>query len=673
MIAKKVKNPKKGGTKSARVSGLVKYVREPHHENKLEKCIYQGERNFMFGADNAIEEMTALAEEAKRSADPIAHYVLSWQEGERPTPEQIEQAVDIFLSRMGLIDHQCIYGLHNDTDNMHLHIVVNRVHPDTLQVTRINRGFDIEVAHQAIAEIEHAQGWKREENGRYEIAKNGELVKVGQSQRQQPDSVTRDQEVRTGERSAQRIAIEDAAPIIQRAASWRQLHEELAAIGMRYERQGSGAVIFVGDVAVKASTADRNATIGKLQARLGAYQSAHAVTLQESHYERITIPTVPRLLQRNLAEVKTLSEHHLRDLQGRSLAPDASRKQNPRVLPVNVGNSGRTSERVRRADDDRSRGDRPARGLTHSPDFVRYSSRKQQYTEAKREAWSELKGQQTDERKALRERQAADRKETLAGNWRGKGALLNAMKSIIAAQQAAEKLELKERQEAEKKRVREAYPPFPTFESWLRRHVGHEAAEDYRKPDLENEARIYGEIRQVLVLEHKPRPVDIRDYKPRIQGREVRYQSASGREDFIDKGRNIAMLNEHDPDAVRAALQLASTKFGGKVHLTGNDQFKVLACRLAAQEGITVLNPELQNTYNQERGKIEAERQARLAAEREAAAKVAALQAKLEAEKKAQIEAERAREVPPEPAPTIKAQPKTKVQSRAKGPSRGRR
>ena len=46
--------------------------------------------------------MIALSEEAIRSSDPIEHYVLSWREGERPTPQHIEKAVDILMGEFGM-------------------------------------------------------------------------------------------------------------------------------------------------------------------------------------------------------------------------------------------------------------------------------------------------------------------------------------------------------------------------------------------------------------------------------------------------------------------------------------------------------------------------------------------------------------------------------------------
>lgn len=78
---------------------------------------------------------------------------------------------------MGLKQHQIVYGLHADTDNRHLHVVVNRVDPETLRCTEINKGFDIEAGHRAIALIEHHQGWSREENALYQVDQDGKPVR----------------------------------------------------------------------------------------------------------------------------------------------------------------------------------------------------------------------------------------------------------------------------------------------------------------------------------------------------------------------------------------------------------------------------------------------------------------------------------------------------------------
>lgn len=81
-----------------------------------------------------------------------------------------------------------------------------------------------------------------------------------------------DQEVRRGERSLERIAIEVAGPLIDAAVSWPDLHVALAREGIAYRRKGSGAVMLIGGVPVKASTY-RKAALRALTERLGPYQS----------------------------------------------------------------------------------------------------------------------------------------------------------------------------------------------------------------------------------------------------------------------------------------------------------------------------------------------------------------------------------------------------------------
>ena len=201
--------------------------------------------------------MIDLAEVARRSPQPVQHWILSWREGEQPTRAQADEAVKMFLAEMGLGEHQAFYALHRDTHNCHVHVAVNRVHPTTEKVVTVNNGFDLEVAHRAIARIEKRQGWEREARGLYAVDSDGRAERLrprDQSERR-PSGRAQDLEERTGQRSAQRIAIDDAAPIIRQARSWRELHAALAAQGMRYEKKGSGALLWIGEQPVKASAA----------------------------------------------------------------------------------------------------------------------------------------------------------------------------------------------------------------------------------------------------------------------------------------------------------------------------------------------------------------------------------------------------------------------------------
>jgi hypothetical protein len=285
--------------KAARIEGLGDYLSHPDTTDHREKCIYSGARGFLTH-DHASQkkEMMALAGVSVHSKDPISHYVLSWQQGEQPTPVQVEEAVDLFLDELNLKSHQIFYGLHVDTDNIHLHLMINRVHPDTYKVIQPNKGFDLEAAHRAVARIEHAQGWSREERGRYRVQDDGNVHREHQRPRARQRKPNRPGQNRQGTshpsrtKSAEQVAREAGAPLIRAATSWSALHERLAEAGMRYERKGSGALLWVGEVAVKASRAGRDCSLTAVQKRLGDYQPAAAeLTVAARHPEPITVDT----------------------------------------------------------------------------------------------------------------------------------------------------------------------------------------------------------------------------------------------------------------------------------------------------------------------------------------------------------------------------------------------
>ncbi|MEA9432569.1 TraI/MobA(P) family conjugative relaxase [Aeromonas caviae] len=534
MIVKKVKNPQKAASKAVRVSRLTDYIREPERENSQEKCIHAGARGFITDEPQSqTAEMIALSQEAVRSKDTINHYVLSWREGEQPSPEQVEEAVSIFMDELGVKDHQAIYGLHADTDNLHLHLAINRVHPETLKVVKINNGFDIEAAHKAIARIENAQGWQREQNGRYQVLENGELGRehIDKDKPRQPAQPKRDMENRTGEKSAERIAIEDGAPIIKKAQTWEQLHRELAAKGMRYEKTGSGATLFVGDVGVKASSADRDASLSKLQKRLGAYQPP---------------PQRQQVAQREPEPIK----------------PD----------------------------------------VPGWKDYI--TGRKAHYAE-KNAAKLALDKRQEQERKQIAEQQKARRDELMRGNWKGKGEVLNAMRSVIAAEQAAEKAALKEKHQKQREQHRQQFLPYPDLEQWQRMQKSPELAEQWRHRASEPQ-RIEGASGE------PPTPRDIRAYQPEIVGQQVHYSrkeeaGAGGGVSFVDKGKSIDIHDWRNRDSTLAALQLSAQKWGSFT-VTGNDEYKAMCAKLAAEHGFKITNPELQERIQQERQRIQQER-----------------------------------------------------------------
>lgn len=540
--------------KARKIRNLARYIRAPANRNSKEKCVYSNARGFFSEVPEVqIAEMVALAEESTRSENPVDHYVLSLREGETPSVSQVEEAVTIFFDELGLTGHQCIYGLHADTKNPHIHIAVNRVHPESLKCVEVNGGFQLEAVHRAVARIEHAQGWQPEENARYIVMPNGELARVVPERQKAAklDQQRRDMENRTGEKSAVRIAKESIGDVFKTATTWQELHTRLAAVNLRYQRTGSGAVIYVADVAVKASSVDRTASLAKLEKKLGTFEEH-----QQGHQDTVGEKQPSRTEFKN--EV-------------------------PRPLIPGV------------------------------PGWQEYTSQRQTYKRERDAARLALRKQHDIERAEMHARHRTARTEFFASrSWIGKGAEMNAFRSVFAAEHAAEKVAMCERQAMESKRLKKQYPPLPSFKEWLIQHQG---------PAIANAWRYRANIPQEIVgYESEDIPAtpydDIRAFKPRINGRRVEYVRRdlfdnvllSHRPSFVDCGRTIQVNNSKDEHATLAALQLAASKWPGGFTLRGNPDFLATCVRLAAEHGLKIKNPELQDAIARERERLALER-----------------------------------------------------------------
>ena len=609
MIVKKVSNPKKSAGKASRIHGLAGYIIAPHKTNKNEKCIFADGVNFVCDDwKSQTAEMLALSQDSVKSSDTINHYVLSWREFEKPTEEQFRDAVSIFMSELGLDGHQAMFGAHADTNNIHLHLIVNRVHPDTYKVTRVNNGFDIEAAHKAIARIEHAQGWQPETNSRYTVLEDGELGREHMADKStQPDQVKIDMENRTGTKSAVRVGIEDAAPIIKSATSWADLHARLDAVGMRYERKGSGALIFVGDVPTKASDCDRNASLSKLQKRFGPFEP---LTQKEPNVYFVHTP------ESHVVNAHQTARHDLRVLSKCTLAHSQTQRT-ARVLQVDVRAHRREPEFMRRESGATS--DNGASRLAPEPikpgvpGWGEYVAARGEHFKSKRIAKAELDAKHEAERVEFAAKQKADRDVMLMQDYRGKGALLNATRSFLKGQQAGARLEIKERHKVERLALREQFQPWPSLEDWQRLRGRPDLADEWRhKHGVQN--RIVGDSME------SPRLHDLRAFTPQIVGREVHYSRSSEPDSvvFVDRGREINVLDWRNPDVTLAALQLASAKWPKGFQITGNDEYKALCVQIAVRENLTILNSDLQQQIEAERQRVQSEKDA-LATQQQAA------------------------------------------------------
>ena len=283
MIAKKL--PRRRDLQkscSAHVADIASYIRAAREEidqrltggAEPEKVLCKGALNFVFTDEDAqVAEMSARCTESRHIPD---HWVLSWQPDEAPTEVQLHEAATIFTKEVGLEGHHVIYAAHGNTQNIHLHLCISRVHPETGKIVEINKGFDRIAAMRAICIIENKQGWRQERNPYFEMTLEGpqrrESYKQGLSEKASL------YEAKTGNESLER-RVKALAPLVAAATSWQDLHIKLAAYGMTYEKRRGGAIIKASDGSgfVKASKCAREASLAALEKRFGAFEKARLV------------------------------------------------------------------------------------------------------------------------------------------------------------------------------------------------------------------------------------------------------------------------------------------------------------------------------------------------------------------------------------------------------------
>jgi hypothetical protein len=147
MIAKQV--PMRSIKKSS-VGDLVKYITDEREHQEMDRDGPENLVDYMttdqgklqrVGAVTATNcrstdpcwaaaEMTATQKRNKRAeSDKTFHMIISFREGEKPSPEVLKAVEARLCEALGFGEHQRISAVHHDTDNVHVHVAINKIHP----------------------------------------------------------------------------------------------------------------------------------------------------------------------------------------------------------------------------------------------------------------------------------------------------------------------------------------------------------------------------------------------------------------------------------------------------------------------------------------------------------------------------------------------------------------
>lgn len=218
--------------------------------------------------EKAARIMRATANRSARCKAPVYHFVISWRAEDRPDFATMRAIVNDACGDMGLDDLQRIAIGHDDTRHRHVHVVVNRIHPDTGKAW--NRRQDWVRLEVSLARIAGKYGYDRVPG------RHNEPSRFKEADKKAPDREfqmarrkgTPSPPMKWGQN---RVVAErpKLAAAFEAARSWENLHGRLAAIGYRLESKGAGLVIRDGTSELKLSMVSKTARIKTLQQRFG--------------------------------------------------------------------------------------------------------------------------------------------------------------------------------------------------------------------------------------------------------------------------------------------------------------------------------------------------------------------------------------------------------------------
>ena len=265
----RMRNPSKTSMKR-----LVEYITSEQNkvhrvgEIMISNCKYQS-------PELAMREMLVTQAHNRRAvSDKTYHLMVSFRPGEDPTPETIRTVELAICKKLGFGEHQRIAVVHRDTDSVHLHVAINKIHPKRLTIHNPYRDWK-----------DLGRECERLEKSLYLAADNH--TPTGKSQ---TENRARDIEALTGEQSLLTWIRRECLPTLKSAGTWEEFHGELAKAGLSIKIQNNGVnFIAASGECVKGSGIDRSLSKSALEKRFGPFQAKNGhldAVVQEKTYQR---------------------------------------------------------------------------------------------------------------------------------------------------------------------------------------------------------------------------------------------------------------------------------------------------------------------------------------------------------------------------------------------------
>lgn len=208
----------------------------------------------------ALREIAATQQlNTRAQSDRTYHLLISFRAGEHPDAQTLKAIEERFCTELGFNGHQRISVVHRDTGNLHVHVAINKIHPEHLTIR--DPKADYRIRSKLCAVLEQELG----------LAKDRHEAR----ERHGPSN---DMEAMSGEQSFRSWIAQYAQNFLE-AASWQEFHEIADAHGVTLQIRANGFVFIDKEsgAAAKASGVHRRLARPALEARLGKFVDAESI------------------------------------------------------------------------------------------------------------------------------------------------------------------------------------------------------------------------------------------------------------------------------------------------------------------------------------------------------------------------------------------------------------
>ena len=257
----------------------------------------------------SLEMLNTQSLNTRAKSDKTYHLIISFRPGELPSAQTLRAIEARVCHRLGFGEYQRVSVLHHDTNNVHLHLAINKIHPTRYTLHEPYK------AYRAFGELcDSLEEAFHLERDHHQVRKTSGENRASDIERQTgPDSLIG---------WMQRECLED----LRAARTWVELHQVLRHHGLAIQPRGQGLVITDGQgTFVRASSVARDLSKQSLERRLGRFQPSDPV--QTAKPTRRYEPKPVRSRMDTQALYARYQQDRLVRAQGRAVAMQEARSR----------------------------------------------------------------------------------------------------------------------------------------------------------------------------------------------------------------------------------------------------------------------------------------------------------------------------------------------------------